>query len=101
MFVYAGNEQALEVAEKMAGWVAGYTGSLSYDHMQRILGTEYGGMGEVFSNYTLLAEKSITCTSRSASIRNGFSIRSQHIATNLRDCTSTRIFAQPDGSRAV
>ena len=50
MFVCTGNEQALEVAEKMAGWVAGYTGSLSYDHMQRILGTEYGGMGEVFSN---------------------------------------------------
>ena len=50
MYVYTGNEQALEVAEKMAGWVAGYTGSLSYDHMQRVLGTEYGGMGEVLSN---------------------------------------------------
>jgi uncharacterized protein len=50
MFVHTGNEQALEVAEKMAAWAAGYTGSLSYDHMQRILGTEYGGMGEVLSN---------------------------------------------------
>jgi DUF1680 family protein len=50
MYVHTGNEQALEVAEKMAGWTAGYTGSLSYDHMQRILGTEYGGMGEVLSN---------------------------------------------------
>jgi uncharacterized protein len=50
MYLYAGNEQALEVVEKMAGWTAGYTGSFSYDHMQRILGTEYGGMGETLSN---------------------------------------------------
>jgi uncharacterized protein len=50
MYLYTGNEQALEVVEKMAGWTASYTGSLSYDHMQRILGSEYGGMGEVLSN---------------------------------------------------
>jgi DUF1680 family protein len=50
MYVHCGNEQALEVAEKMAGWTAGYTQSLSYEHMQRVLGTEYGGMGEVLSN---------------------------------------------------
>lgn len=50
MFVHAGNEQALEVTENMARWVAGYTGPFSYDLMQRILGTEYGGMGEVLSN---------------------------------------------------
>lgn len=50
MYLYTGNEQALEVLEKMAGWTAGYTGSFSYDHMQRILGTEYGGMSETLSN---------------------------------------------------
>ena len=50
MYVYCGNEQALAVAEKMAAWTAEYTQSLSYDHMQRVLGTEYGGMGEVLSN---------------------------------------------------
>src|SRR6266567_9554652 len=50
MYVYCGNEQALDMAQKMAGWVAGYTGSLSYEHMQRVLGTEFGGMGEVLSN---------------------------------------------------
>jgi uncharacterized protein len=50
MYVYCGNEQALEMAEKMAGWTAGYTGPLSYEHMQRVLGTEFGGMGEVLSN---------------------------------------------------
>ena len=50
MYVHCGNEQALEVAEKMAAWAAGYTGPLSYDYMQRILGTEFGGMGEVLCN---------------------------------------------------
>ncbi len=50
MYVHAGNEQALDIVQKMAGWVAGYTQQFSYDHMQRILGTEYGGMGEVLSN---------------------------------------------------
>lgn len=50
MYVYCDNEQALDMVQKMAGWVAGYTGSLSYEHMQRVLGTEYGGMGEVLAN---------------------------------------------------
>ena len=50
MYVHCGNEQALDMVQKMAGWAAGYTGSLSYEHMQRVLGTEFGGMGEVLSN---------------------------------------------------
>lgn len=50
MYVHAGNEQALETAEKMAAWVDGWTTPLSYDHMQRVLGTEFGGMAEVLCN---------------------------------------------------
>jgi DUF1680 family protein len=50
MYVYCGNEQALDVAEKMAGWTASFVQPLSYDHMQRVLGTEYGGMGESLAN---------------------------------------------------
>ncbi len=50
MYVYCGDEQALDMVQKMAGWVAGYTGPLSYEHMQRVLGTEFGGMGEVLAN---------------------------------------------------
>ena len=50
MYVHCGNDQALDMVQKMASWTAGYTGSLSYDHMQRVLGTEYGGMGEALSN---------------------------------------------------
>ena len=50
MYAHCGNQQALDVAEKMAGWTADYVRSLSYEHMQRVLGTEYGGMGEVLAN---------------------------------------------------
>jgi len=57
-YVHCGNEQGLEIAEKMAEWVAGYTEPLSYNHMQRILGTEFGGMGEVLSNLYAVTGKS-------------------------------------------
>lgn len=50
MYVYCGNEQALDMVQKMAAWVDRYTESLSYEHMQRVLGTEFGGMGEVLCN---------------------------------------------------
>ena len=50
MYVHTGNAQALDVVERMAGWVDSYTARLSYEHMQRVLETEYGGMGEVLAN---------------------------------------------------
>lgn len=50
MYVHTGNTEALQVAEDMADWVGMWSGPLSYDHMQRVLGTEYGGMGEVLCN---------------------------------------------------
>jgi len=50
MYVYCGNAQALEITRKMAAWVDNYTESLSYEHMQRVLGTEFGGMGESLCN---------------------------------------------------
>jgi uncharacterized protein len=50
MYVYCGNEQALDMVQKMASWTDLYTQPLSYEHMQRVLGTEFGGMGEVLSN---------------------------------------------------
>ncbi len=57
MYVHCGNAQALDVAEKIAGWTAGYTRSLSYEHMQRVLGTEYGGMAESLCNLYALTGK--------------------------------------------
>lgn len=50
----AGNKQALEVVQGMAGWADEWTASKSEEHMQQILGTEYGGMNEVL--YNLAAE---------------------------------------------
>ncbi|MGH9543115.1 MAG: glycoside hydrolase family 127 protein [Terriglobales bacterium] len=57
MYVHCGNQQALETCEKMAGWVAHWTGPLSDAHMQRVLGTEYGGMGEVLYNLAAVTGK--------------------------------------------
>src|SRR5580658_554396 len=46
----AGNKQALEVLQGMAGWADQWTASKSEEHMQDILNTEYGGMNEVLYN---------------------------------------------------
>ena len=50
MYTLAKNQQALETAEKMARWVRGWADPLSEQQMQRVLGVEYGGMGEVLAN---------------------------------------------------
>ncbi len=46
----AGNKQALEVVQGMAAWADDWTSSKTEEHMQDILGTEYGGMNEVLYN---------------------------------------------------
>jgi hypothetical protein len=50
MKTQAGNDQALDVVVRMAGWVDAWTAAKSEEHMQDILNTEYGGMNEVFYN---------------------------------------------------
>ena len=50
MYTLAGNEQALDNLEKMARWVRSWSDPLSEQQMQRVLGVEYGGMGEVLAN---------------------------------------------------
>jgi DUF1680 family protein len=45
-----GNQQALQVLEGMAAWADEWTAPKSEEHMQQILGTEYGGMNEVLYN---------------------------------------------------
>ena len=50
MHQLAGNKQALQVLEGMAGWADKWSASKSEEHMQEILNTEYGGMQEVLYN---------------------------------------------------
>ncbi len=50
MYTLAGNEQALETVEKMAGWVQDWSDPLSESQMLRVLLVEYGGMGELLAN---------------------------------------------------
>lgn len=57
MYVQTGNEDALKVAEGMAGWVSGYFADMGDDQRQRILRIEYGGMNEVLVNLYALTGK--------------------------------------------
>ncbi len=51
MYVYCGNEQALDVAKGMAKWAEGRLAPLDRDAMQAMLNaTEQGGMNEVLAN---------------------------------------------------
>jgi len=50
----AGDDQALSVAARLADWVDWRTGRLSYDEMQMVLQTEFGGLPEALANlYTI------------------------------------------------
>ena len=49
-FQLAGNTQALDVASRLADWVDRRTRNLSYQHMQAILQTEFGGLPEALAN---------------------------------------------------
>lgn len=55
--VHCGNDQALQVAEGMAGWVDHWQESISDEHMQRILQTEFGGLNEALDNLYALTGK--------------------------------------------
>lgn len=50
MYTHCGNEQALDTVQKMADWVDRWTYPLGFDHMQRVLEVEQGGMLEVLCN---------------------------------------------------
>ncbi|MFZ0964060.1 MAG: beta-L-arabinofuranosidase domain-containing protein [Terriglobia bacterium] len=57
MYVHCGNDEALAVAEGMARWVWHWQESISDEHMQRILQTEFGGMNEVLDNLSAVSGK--------------------------------------------
>jgi len=51
VYIHCGNTQALDVAERLAAWVAFRTDRLDEEQMQRMLdNTEQGGMNEVLCN---------------------------------------------------
>jgi len=55
--VHCGNDQALAMAEGMAGWLGKWQESISDQHMQRILQTEFGGLNEGLGNLYALTGK--------------------------------------------
>ena len=50
MYQFAGNKQALEIAQGMANWADKWSASKTEEHMQEILNTEYGGIAESLYN---------------------------------------------------
>jgi hypothetical protein len=56
-YVHCGNDEALAVAEGMAGWVRHWQESISDVHLQRILQTEFGGMNEALGNLSAVTGK--------------------------------------------
>ena len=54
----AGDDQALDVAKKLADWVDWRTRRLSYGQMQMVLQTEFGGLAEALANlYTITGQE--------------------------------------------
>lgn len=65
MYVHTGNEQALQTAEGIAGWVQAYFQGIGDDQRQFMLRTEYGGMNEVLANmYGLTGKEQYLRTAR-------------------------------------
>jgi DUF1680 family protein len=50
----SGNAQALDVARKMAAWIGDWVAPLDQPTMQRILNTEFGGIGESLENLSAI-----------------------------------------------
>ena len=50
MYLHCGNEQALDIVEKMAGWVEKWLYPISDDHLAWIQHVEFGGMNEILFN---------------------------------------------------
>jgi len=57
MYEHTGNKQALDIAERMAGWAAAFSQPISDDDWQRVLLVEQGGMMEsAFNLYAITGD---------------------------------------------
>jgi DUF1680 family protein len=57
MYEHCGNQQALDMATRMADWADAYAQSFSDDEWQRVLLVEHGGMNEVSFNLYAITGK--------------------------------------------
>jgi DUF1680 family protein len=57
MYVYCGNQQALDMAKRFGDWAIARNAKLTEEQMQAMLNTEHGGMNETLANlYALTGE---------------------------------------------
>ena len=96
MYTYCGNEQALAIAEGMAGWVRHWVQPLSDEHMARVLGVEHGGMLEVLCDlYAVTGKEEYLYTARRFDQRQVFDplaeyrdeLKGLHANTNIPKIT--------------
>lgn len=57
MYIYAGNEEALEIADKFADWFVEWSGNFSREEFDDILDVETGGMLEAWADLLAITGK--------------------------------------------
>jgi len=72
VYTYCGNQQALQIAERMAGWVDARSQRLSAEHWQRILDVEFGGLNEALYNLYAITHNARISKSRGDSTTRRF-----------------------------
>ena len=71
MYIHCHNQQALDIARRLADWAAKGSDRLSDDQMQQMLKVEQGGINEAFANLSeLTGDRNISDWRCGSTIRN-------------------------------
>ena len=98
MYVLTGNKQALDVLEKAAEWIEKNLSQLDDQQMEKMLGTEHGGMKEVLVNLYAVTGKENYLNWPSASPITPLWIRFFRAKTRWTVCTPIRSFRSSSAS---
>jgi DUF1680 family protein len=91
MYRLAENKQALQVLEGMSAWVDRWTAPKSEEQMQRILTTEFGGIGETLYNLAAATNNDQWARAGDRFQKRALSTHSRHAAMSFAAFTSIRM----------
>lgn len=74
-YLYAGNQQALQVVKQMGNWAVGMLEGLNDEQIQKMLHCEFGGMNEAMVNLYALTGNKNTCRAHPNFTTKPYSIR--------------------------
>ena len=100
MYTLCGNQQALAIAENMAGWVGKYLKPISDEQWAKIQMVEHGGIRVTVQPVRDYWKRAISRGWLRGSITRNSSIRWPNTATNSTNFTPTRIFPRSSALRA-